>query len=144
MFLTLSKGRSLAPSDQNKQRFQGQVRGGGVRGRNKEGTLPVSPREGEPGHPPLSAPAPCPGEVSGCPCPAHQGCTGGPCGCARRGVSSRRILRDGESPGDAGQGENYGPSAGTAKPTCCSGFPTVAAERRASPLPPCHPHRTGG
>lgn len=88
MFLTLSKGRSLAPSDQNKQRFQGQVRGGGVRGRNKEGTLPVSPREGEPGHPPLSAPARMPRGGVGVPLPCSPGLHGG----TLRLRPSRRIV----------------------------------------------------
>lgn len=69
MFLTVSKGRSLALADQNKQRFQGQARGEGVRGRSKEGKLPVNPREGEPGHLPLSARAPMPWGDLGVPLP---------------------------------------------------------------------------
>lgn len=44
MFLTVSKGRSLAPADQNKQRFQGRALGEGIRGRSEEGTLPCQPQ----------------------------------------------------------------------------------------------------
>lgn len=106
MFLTVSKGKSLALADQNKQRFQGQARDEGVRGRSKEGKLPVSPREGEPGQPPLSARAPMSrGDLEVPPCPADRGCRRGPCGCARRGGSSRRTPRDGESPGHGARGE---------------------------------------
>lgn len=48
----------------------------------------------------------------------------------------QRALRDGGSAGDTGQRPRYRPRAGAAKPACCSGSRTGAAERSASPSPP--------
>lgn len=106
MFLTVTRGRSLALADHNKHRFQGQARGQ-ERRKGSGNPLSARPGEGEPGCPPPSVPAPsAPGRGPGCPCPALKGwgrnATAAP---ARTdGPGGQRALRDGDRPRDTGPG----------------------------------------
>lgn len=126
-----STGRSLALADQNKTAFPRTDPGGGREEERSRGSpLSASPGEDEPG---------CRLQVSQPRMPRGalvlQGCKGESPAAAPVG---QQALRDGGSPGDTGQGVRYRPRAGAAKPVCCSGSPTGAAERSASPPPPLH------
>lgn len=145
MFLTVSKGRSLALADQNKQRFQGRARGEGIRGRSEKGTLPVSLREGEPRHPPLSAPAPMPRQVSRSPCPADRGCRGDPAPAAVAADGPGTHYGMAEAQETRGKGRTSDPAQELRNPPAAAGAPLgQQSDGPVHHLPATHTAQEGG
>lgn len=142
MFLTSYQRQELGTRRPKQTAFPRTGPGGGREEEKRRGNpLPASPGEG---CPPPSVPTPhAPGREPGCPCSAlpQRGCGGGgdggrtatavPVGTDRPG--GHRALRDGDSPGDTAQGVHYRPRAVAAKPSCCSGSPTEAANQNGTP-----------